>query len=53
MAVNVMHSGVGTELPLPLDTAVGVLGAGLVVLAIVAYDFYRWTRHSGVSDSWR
>lgn len=31
-------------LPVPLDTALVVLGLGLVVLGVIAYDCYRhWT----------
>ncbi len=38
MSVVVLHSGL--DLPLATETAIAILGIGLVVVAVVAYDAY-------------
>lgn len=39
MSVVVLHAG--ADLPLSMDAAMAILGVGLVVVAVVAYDAYR------------
>ena len=41
MGLPLIHSGTGLNLPLAPETGVAVLGAGLVVLTVLAYDIYR------------
>jgi len=40
-----MHAESGLDLPFPPDMGAIVLGAGLVVLAVITYDIYQqhWT----------
>lgn len=36
-----LHSAAGMHLPLPLEIATAILGLGVVVFVVVAYDIYQ------------
>lgn len=41
MSVVPLHASGGLHLPLNNDTALAVLGVGLLVFAVITYDAYR------------
>jgi len=48
MALPVMHSQSGLNLPVAPETGAAILGFGVVVLSVIAYDIYRQHYSGGV-----
>lgn len=49
MLTPIIHSESGLNLPFPPDLGATVLGVGVVVLFVIAYDIYRqqWLKEGG------